>query len=276
MRPTTRHALIGAALGGLVALLTLPPAAWLARAVAGASDQRLLLADARGTVWSGSAVLVLTGGSGSRDAAALPGRLHWSLGLDGAALALRLRQDCCTPQPLMLRLVPGFGRLRIELPATATAAPEANTTAADAAVAAAELGQWPMDWLVGLGTPWNTLAPRGTMALASPGFTAESAQGRWRFSGRLDLALRGAGSRLTTLPALGDYRLSVQARDDGAAALQLSTEQGALQLAGQGEWAPSLRFRGQASAAPGAEAALANLLNIIGRRQGALSLISIG
>jgi general secretion pathway protein N len=217
-------------------------------------------------VWSGSAVLVLTGGSGSRDAAALPGRLHWSLGLDGVALALQLRQDCCTPQPLVLRVVPGFGRLRIELPAASAAA---DTGAED-------IGQWPMTWLVGLGTPWNTLAPRGTMALASPGFTAESAQGRWRFSGRLDLALRGAGSRLTTLPALGDYRLSVQARDDGAAALQLSTEQGALQLAGQGEWAPSLRFRGQASAAPGAEAALANLLNIIGRRQGALSLISIG
>jgi general secretion pathway protein N len=49
-----------------------------------------------------------------------------------------------------------------------------------------------------------------------------------------------------------------------------------LQLSGQGEWAPRLRFRGQASATPEAEAALANLLNIIGRRQGAVSLISIG
>ena len=114
------------------------------------------------------------------------------------------------------------------------------------------------------------------MALASPGFSAESAQGRWRFSGRLELQLRGAASRLTTLPELGDYRLLVQARDDGAAALQLSTEQGALQLSGQGAWAPSLRFRGQASAGPGAEAALANLLNIIGRGEGAVSLISIG
>jgi len=257
-----RHAFIGAAIGGLVALVAMPPAAWLAGAVTRASGERLLLADARGTVWSGSAVLVLTGGPGSRDASALPGRLHWNLGLDGAALALRLRQDCCTEQPLTLRVSPGFGRLRIELPAHADPA--------------AELGQWPMDWLSGLGTPWNTLAPRGTMALASPGFRAESTQGRWRFSGRLDLALRGAGSRLTTLPSLGDFRLSVQARDDGGAAMQLSTEQGALQLAGQGEWAPTLRFRGQASAAPGAEAALANLLNIIGRRQGALSLISIG
>jgi len=37
-----------------------------------------------------------------------------------------------------------------------------------------------------------------------------------------------------------------------------------------------LRFRGTAKAAPGAEDALNNLLNIIGRRNGALSAISIG
>jgi general secretion pathway protein N len=50
-----------------------------------------------------------------------------------------------------------------------------------------------------------------------------------------------------------------------------------LQLSGSGQWAASrLRFAGQASAEPGAEPALNNLLNIIGRRQGALSLISIG
>lgn len=255
-------ALAGAVAGALVALLLWPPAAWLARAVTSASGERLLLADARGTLWAGSAVLVLTGGPGSRDAAALPGRLHWRLGLDGTALALALRQDCCTERDLVLRVQPGFGRLRVELPAPADPA--------------SALGHWPMQGLAGLGTPWNTLAPRGTMTLASPGFAAESAQGRWRFSGRLDVALRGAGSRLTTLPVLGDYRLSVQGRDDGGAAMELRTDHGALQLDGQGEWAPSLRFRGQASAAPGAEAALANLLNIIGRRQGAVSLISIG
>jgi general secretion pathway protein N len=255
-------ALAGALAGALLALLVWPPAAWLARAAASASGERLLLADARGTLWAGSAVLVLTGGPGSRDAAALPGRVHWTLGLDGAALALTLRQDCCIERALRLRVQGGIGRLRVALPAPAEPG--------------AVLGHWPMQALAGLGTPWNTLAPRGTMTLASPGFTAESVQGRWRFSGRLDLALRGTGSRLTTLPVLGDYRLTLQSRDDGGAALALATDQGALQLSGQGEWAPDLRFRGQASAAPEAEAALANLLNIIGRRQGAVSLISIG
>jgi general secretion pathway protein N len=37
-----------------------------------------------------------------------------------------------------------------------------------------------------------------------------------------------------------------------------------------------VRFRGEAVAAPGDEPALNNLLNIIGRRNGARSVISIG
>ena len=85
-------------------------------------------------------------------------------------------------------------------------------------------------------------------------------------------------SSLSTLEVLGSYRLSLlgDARGDSAQ-VQLSTTDGALQLAGSGLWAASrLRFNGQASAAPGSEAALGNLLNIIGRRQGALSLISSG
>jgi general secretion pathway protein N len=62
-----------------------------------------------------------------------------------------------------------------------------------------------------------------------------------------------------------------------ATRLELSTQSGALQLSGSGQWAASrLRFQGQASAEAGSEAVLGSLLNIIGRRQGALSLISIG
>ncbi len=261
-----RWALAGVALGALVGLVSFAPAAWLAQGVAQGTEGRLLLADARGTLWRGSAVLVLSGGAGSRDASALPGRLQWTLGLDGAALALRARQDCCIQGELKLRVVPGLGRLRLELPTITTGRP---TTL---------LGQWPAAWLTGLGTPWNTLQPAGTLALASSGFAAESVQGRWIFSGRLDFELRNLSSSLSTLEELGNYRMSLQGDERGdAALLQLSTSSGALQLTGSGQWAASkLRFNGQASAAPGSEAALGNLLNIIGRRQGALSLISIG
>ena len=263
-RWAVRWALVGALLGALISLAVYAPAAWLAAMVQDATAGRLLLADARGTVWNGSAVMVLTGGAGSRDASALPGRLQWTLGLDGAALAMRAKQACCISGELLLRVAPGLGRLRLELPTTAGPA--------------TQIGQWPAAWLTGLGTPWNTLQPAGTLALASNGFAAESVQGRWIFSGRLELELRNLSSSLSTLEELGSYHLSLQGDERGdAAQIQLNTRSGALQLAGSGQWVASkLRFNGQASAAPGSEAALGNLLNIIGRRQGALSLISIG
>jgi general secretion pathway protein N len=256
-----RWAVAGVLLGALLALPAFAPAAWLAAGVASATDQRLLLADARGTVWQGSAVLVLTGGPGSRDASALPGRLQWRLGLDGAALALRARQACCIEGELLARFIPGLGRVRIELPGSG-----------------APLGHWPAAWLAGLGTPWNTLQPAGTLQLRSPGFGAQRVQGRWAFDGRLELELQGFASSLSTLEELGSYRLSLQGSPQGeSATLQLVTLSGALQMSGSGQWlASKLQFTGEAQAAPGSEAALNNLLNIIGRRRGALSIISIG
>ena len=267
-----RWVLAGAAAGGLIGLVCYAPAAWVAGGVADGTEQRLLLADARGTLWRGSAVMVLTGGEGSRSASALPGRLQWTLGLDGAALALRARQDCCINGELALRIVPGFGRLRLELMAPA-----------DTAARSRPLGQWPASWLVGLGTPWNTVQPSGSLQLSSNGLAFEQVRGRWLFSGQAELELGSMASRMSTLDVLGSYRLSLSgdAASGQVTRVQLSTISGALQLSGSGEWlglgaAQHLRFNGQASAAPGSEAALGGLLNIIGRRQGALSVISIG
>ena len=62
-----------------------------------------------------------------------------------------------------------------------------------------------------------------------------------------------------------------------APVLTLQTIQGPLQLSGTGRWTGArLRFTGEASAAEGSEAALNNLLNVIGRRSGPRSVISIG
>jgi general secretion pathway protein N len=69
----------GALLGLVLALLLNAPARWLAAAVQQGLQERVLLVDARGTVWNGSARLTLTGGAGSIDAATLPGRLTWRL-----------------------------------------------------------------------------------------------------------------------------------------------------------------------------------------------------
>jgi len=255
---------LGTFVGGLVALVAFAPAAWLAGMVSSLSGGYFMLSDARGSVWSGSAVLVLTAGEGSRDASALPGRLHWSVGVEGLAVGVRLRQDCCISGEQRLRIVPGLGRMRVELLPSGSGGP---------------LGQWPAAWLSGLGTPWNTLQLSGALQFSTPGIVLESASGRWTFSGRADFELQSLASRISTLDILGTYRLTLAgdgAQREGTSVL-LTTTTGALQLTGNGQFAAGrLRFRGQASAAPGSEAALNNLLNIIGRRQGAHAVISIG
>ena len=257
-----RWALVGLVVGVIVALVAFAPAAWLARAVASATNQRLLLADARGTVWAGSAVLVLTGGPDSRDASALPGRLDWTLGLKGLGFELVARHACCLNGPVALQVRPGMGRMSITL------APSPGWT-----------GQWPSAWLGGLGTPWNTLQLGGAARLVSPGLTLESVQGRWRVQGRAEIELVGVSSRLATLDTLGSYVLTLSGdpAQGGIAQLKLATQEGALQLSGDGTWGPGgVRFRGEARAGAADETALTNLLNIIGRREGARSVISIG
>lgn len=263
---TRRWALAGLLLGGLLALVANAPAAWLAQAVASSTQQRLLLADARGTVWAGSAVAVLTGGPDSKDASALPGRLNWALGprwdTDGLGFALRATQPCCLNGVVTLVVRPGLGRV------SASLLPVAGW-----------VGQWPSAWLGGLGTPWNTLQLGGMVRLTSPGLTLESVQGRWRLAGQADVELAALSSRLSILPTLGSYRLAIAGEPAGGAGAEmtLTTLEGALQLTGSGTWAANgVRFRGEAAARAADEVALANLLNIIGRRNGARSLISIG
>jgi general secretion pathway protein N len=141
------------------------------------------------------------------------------------------------------------------------------------------IGQWPAAVLNGLGTPWNTLQLGGTLRISSPGARIELLQGRWRLAGQLTMNLNGISSRVSTLDELGSYQATISGQPGAgeSATLQLQTTSGALQVSGQGQWVgPTLRFRGEAAAAEDSEQALNNLLNIIGRRQGKRSIITIG
>ena len=97
-------ALAGMLSGLLLTSILFAPARWLASAVAYASNEQLQLQDASGTVWNGSAWLVLTGGSQSRDATTLPSRLQWQLRPRLTGARVTLESDCCTRQPLQLDL----------------------------------------------------------------------------------------------------------------------------------------------------------------------------
>jgi general secretion pathway protein N len=257
---TVRWAVAGAIVGILVGIVVFAPASWLAGAIASATNQRLVLADARGTIWSGSAVAVLAGGPDSRDATYLPGRLEWTLAPRWYGVDLAARHDCCLNGTTTVQIRPGLGRIR------ATLVPRTDW-----------VGQWPSAWLGGLGTPWNTLQLGGSFRLLSPGVTIESVEGRWRLDGRVELVLEQVSSRLTTLETLGTYRVALTGSSNGPTLLTVATQEGALQLTGNGTWGPGgVKFRGEARAETADEPALSNLLNIIGRRDGARSIISIG
>lgn len=271
-RSLRRWGVAGAALGAFCSLVAFAPAVLLASAVGMFTAQRLQLADARGTVWSGSAVAVLTGGMSSRDASRLPGRLHWGWGVDrgdasrpgtagdsnsGPALELRLQHACCLNGVVRLLLRPGSFTL-----------PEGDWIA-----------QWPAGWLRGLGPPWNNLRLGGTLRVASDGLTVAWMQRSDRIRGTITVELLTASSPLSPLPIVGSYRLSLEPNpaDDGTASLRLTTEEGALAISGEGTWDDAgIHFRGEASAAEDDEESLGNLLNTIGPRDGARSIISIG
>ncbi|MDP2162670.1 MAG: type II secretion system protein N [Hydrogenophaga sp.] len=257
-----RAAWAGALLGLLVALLVFAPARWLAHGVDRATGGQLQLVNSTGTVWRGQADLLLTGGAGSRTQTALPLGVRWRIGPQllaaRPALRVQLTAPCCTPRPLDLSLLPRWGGAELRL--------------------AALDSHWPAELLTGLGTPWNTLRLEGQLALQTTGFTLHMEQGRARLEGALVVEALDMASRLSTLRPLGSYRFELQAGGDGqTATLDLSTLRGDLLLQGNGQWVGGrLRFTGDGQAAPGREAALANLLNIMGRRQGDRSVFNIG
>jgi general secretion pathway protein N len=281
--PATRWALTGALLGALAAAVVFAPARWVAWALLQASQGRVVLGHAQGTVWSGHAQVTLTGGPGSRDALTLPGQLSWKLDgsgdWGGLAARLTLRHPGLMPAPLVLRLQPGLGPWSLSLVEGRTPDTTPGRPGGPSGQTSGATVLWPAAWLTALGTPWNTLQPSGLLRLSSPGFTLQMAPGGLRLQGSLVLEATDIASRLSTLPRLGSYRVVVAGTGAGseAATVQLNTLDGALLLSGSGQWTGArLRLRGEARAAPGQEAALQNLLNLIGTRDGARSILSIG
>lgn len=248
---------IGLVLGTVAALGVFAPAQWLATVIERASAGQVLLAQARGTLWTGSAQWVFTGGAGSQDRVALPGRIHWQLRPHWTGLDATLTADCCTRSstPLALTLTPRWGGAQIAWQDSQS--------------------QWPAALLSGLGTPWNTLQLQGQMVLQTHRATLQWTAGRVHFGGQLQLDAQAISSRLSTLQPMGSYRLQLQGGETPT--LQLQTLEGHLLLSGNGQWVGRrLRFSGEAQAAPKYEAQLSNLLNIIGRRNGARAIITLG
>jgi len=250
----------------VLALITQAPAVWLTNVIAHASGERMLLQDPQGTVWSGSAQWVLNEGplnvgTSPNATATLPTRVTWQIGprMDWAnarlSLSAAVASACCTPQPVRIDISPLWRGVQVQV--------------------SDHTSHWPTNWLVGLGAPWNTVQPEGQMQLHTMQLQWSQQAGKESLLGQAELQMQQLSTRLSTLRPLGSYRVRMQGGD--AVALTLDTLEGSLLLQGTGQWLNGhVRFTGEAAAAPDAEAALSNLLNILGQRQGAKSILKMG
>jgi general secretion pathway protein N len=254
--PPWRWAIAGVLLGGILATTVFAPARWLAAVLSQASGQQVQLVSAQGSVWAGSSQLVLSGGIGSTNAVALPGKVSWKIHPSWSGVDVQITADCCTPQPLQMHATRvGWKGMRLVLQ-------DGHS-------------QWPASLLIGLGTPWNTVQAQGQLSATTQSFTIEFSPTGLSQTGRLQLDALNISSKLSTLSPMGSYRFTLQGGPSPS--LDLITLDGSLQLSGQGQWiGQRLRFKGVASAAPDRVEALSNLLNILGRRDGARSIITVG
>lgn len=257
MRRALGYALV-ALLAALATVLASAPAQWVASAVERASGGRVELAAARGSLWSGSATLVLASGDGpARSRASLPEPLAWRVrpaSLLAGVLDLEVTHPSALAQPLVLRAGPG----------------------APLSLAATEV-RLPAALLAGLGAPWTTVRPGGVLTVAWDRLQI----GGQRLEGDLRAEWQQASSALTTVAPIGHYRLLTQGGFPNTQ-LSLLTLAGPLELQGDGtiDAEGRLRFTGRARAQPQAgdavRAQLAGLIALLGRRDGDAAILSFG
>ncbi len=237
-----RWTILGAATVATTVVACLP-ATWLAERVATETQRRVLLADAAGTLWHGSATLALSGGAGSQAATVLPGRLTWAVAfwpLLTGTLQVALSQDTS-----------------MDAPVTVTVTPSGWTAQSGSA-------RLPASLLEGIGAPFNTLRPDGTMRVEWSALQGKFA-GNQKY-GHLTMHLEQMSAAVSRLRPLGSYRVEVDlAGADGR--LQLKTTAGPLYLEGSGTLGRQARFEGTAQAAPEAATQLAGLLSLLGRTE---------
>jgi general secretion pathway protein N len=235
--------LVIAVLSAGVVMLTLLPAAWITPQFAKQTRGHVNLVDPAGSLWHGSATLMLAAGSDMSAATLLPGRIEWTTSfwpLFTGRVRMTMRHSEAMPDPITVDAT-----LRT-----------ATVTSGAMAVPASLLG--------GLGAPFNTLDLQGNVQLSWSDWRSFNREA----FGQLTVTLNDVSSRISLVKPLGSYRVLFQAQG-ASSTLDLTTMKGPLMLSGNGTVsAASTSFHGVASAAPDARENLAGLLNLLGRPTG--------
>ena len=239
-----------------ITVLTSFPAAWLAPLIERKTGQHFTLADAQGTLWSGSGYLALINHSEISATSTtsttpttsvsliVPGRFEWTLSpwmllgeVDAQVTNSQLLDHVLTVSGSWRKWQLGAFNLRL-----------------------------PASQLVLLGSPLNTLRPSGDMHLVASSLTLIPKSEGLEIHGAMQLNLTEIASALSPVKPLGNYRVEFEWQGKHAQ-LTLATLSGALQLKGSGGLDNGhLHFSGQAWAQPEQEPRLTNLLNLLGRR----------
>ncbi|ADG17199.1 putative general secretory pathway protein N [Paraburkholderia atlantica] len=235
--------LVVAVLSVAAVTLALLPAAWITPQFARQTHGHVNLVDAEGSLWHGSATLMLAAGSDMSAATLLPGRIEWRTAfwpLFTGRLRMVMRHSEAMPDPITV-----------------------DATLRGATVTPGVLAV-PASLLAGLGAPFNTLDLQGNVQLSWTDWRSFNGEA----FGQLTMTLDDVSSRVSLVKPLGSYRVRFQAQGK-LSALDLSTIKGPLTLTGSGTMsAASTSFRGTASAAPEQHDNLAGLLNLLGRPSG--------
>jgi general secretion pathway protein N len=235
--------LVVAVLSSGTVLLVLLPAAWITPQFTKASAGHVNLVDPTGSLWHGSATLMLAAGSDISAATLLPGRIVWHTAfwpLFTGRIRMTMLQSEAMPDPITVD------------------ATRRGAILSQGAIAV------PASLLSGLGAPFNTLDLQGDVRLAWSDWRSFGDEA----FGQLTITFNDASSRVSLVKPLGSYRVVIQAQGADST-IDLSTLKGALKLDGHGVLgAGSTSFNGTASAAPEARDNLAGLLNLLGRPTG--------
>jgi len=235
------------------------PVSWVSSSLGEQTVCRVVLQEPMGTIWQGSAALGFSEtnatGGGCKPPLAQTERFQWKTSCQLKGL------DCTTEIQFSALEKPqitqwGWGRPftlignEITLPTTI---------------------------LEGLGNPWSTLRPRGTLsarwtdlkwALNAGNAESEEASS----SGIIRIIITNLTSPISPVAPLGSYEIQANLAQN-ATSWVLSTSSGPLLLKGEGQigrgpGSKGLQFTGEATAAPGAEDALVGLLSLLGKREG--------
>lgn len=264
---STGRIVLWVVLGLLVSLATvlaLAPASMLDWGLKTATQGRVRLADASGSVWRGQGKVVL---------------------VDIVALKARERDKPDAVLPLPGVLIPGtirwqvqalpllIGRVHLLARHDSMNQPlEVTGTFASPRFSGGSL-QLPDVSLSRLGSPWSTVQPTASLALSWQPFEIVDGQAR----AQATIELKDVASALTPVRPLGAYRLDIDARQKDTT-LKMSSLEGPLRLSGDGIFNPGrgLHFTAWAEVDEAERLKLQPLVRLLGRQDGTRTMIKIG